>query len=49
MVAKRPLRVRRVGFVMSAACPVYPDKQTISEPVGTSHLGQMQTLDRDDC
>src|SRR5467141_3700407 len=36
----RPLRVKRVGFVMSAICPVYPKQQTFLGPVGTSHLGQ---------
>ena len=39
-----PLRVIRVDFVMSAIFPVYPDQQTFSEPVGTSHLGQGRTL-----
>ena len=33
-----PLRVKRVGFVMPAVCPVCP--QTFPAPVGTSHLGQ---------
>jgi hypothetical protein len=40
MPTKSPVWVRRVGFVMSALGPVYPDKQTISEAVGTSHLCQ---------
>jgi hypothetical protein len=38
-----PLWVKRVGFVMSAVCPVYPKQQTFPDPVGTSHLGQMRT------
>src|SRR6266850_8183432 len=41
-----PLRVRRVGFVMSAVCPVYPQQQTSPDPVGTSHLGQEPTSRR---
>jgi hypothetical protein len=41
-----PLWVRRVGFVTSAVCPVYPQHQTFPDPVGTSHLRQMQTFDR---
>jgi hypothetical protein len=28
---------------MSRSLPVYPDKQTIAEPVGTSHLSYMRT------
>jgi hypothetical protein len=32
--------VKRVGFVMSAVCPVYPKQQTFPDPVGTSHLCQ---------
>ena len=36
----RPLWVKRVGFVMSAVCPVYPKKQTFPGPVGISHLCQ---------
>jgi hypothetical protein len=36
--------VKRVGFVMSAICPVYPEHQTFPGPVGTSHLGQEQTI-----
>ena len=35
-----PLRVKRVGFVMSQVCPVYPKQQTFPDSVGTSHLGQ---------
>jgi hypothetical protein len=31
MVAKRPLRVKRVAFVMSAVCPVHPKKQTFPD------------------
>jgi hypothetical protein len=34
-----PLRVRRVGFVMSALRPVCPQQQTFLGPVDTSHLG----------
>src|SRR5258705_11154140 len=34
------LWVKRVGFVMSAVCPVYPQQQTSPDTVGTSHLGQ---------
>jgi hypothetical protein len=34
------LWVKRVGFVMSAVCPVYPKQQTFPDPVGTSHLCQ---------
>jgi len=29
---------KRVGFVMSAICPVYPKRQTLPGPVGTSLL-----------
>jgi hypothetical protein len=32
------LWVKRVGFVMSPVCPVYPKQQTFPDPVGTSHL-----------
>jgi hypothetical protein len=35
-----PVRVKRVGFVMSAVCPVYPKQQTFPDAVGTSHLCQ---------
>jgi hypothetical protein len=35
-----PLWVKRVGFVMSAICPVNPRQQTFPGPVGTSHLCQ---------
>src|SRR5216683_5514682 len=35
---KCPIRVKRVGFVMSAVCPVYPQQQTSPDTVGTSHL-----------
>src|SRR6266851_6978746 len=45
----RPLRVIRVILTVRRSLPVYPDKQTISEPVGTSHLCQMQTLPRGYC
>jgi hypothetical protein len=38
-----PLRVRRVGFVMSAVCLVYPKHQTFPRSVGTSHLGHERT------
>src|SRR5216683_6931703 len=34
---KCPIRVKRVGFVMSAVCPVYPQQQTSPDKVGTSH------------
>ena len=30
----------RVTLTVGRLLPVYPDKQTISEPVGTSHLCQ---------
>jgi hypothetical protein len=40
-----PLRVKRVGFVMSAVCPVYPQQQTSPDTVGTSHLCQGRTFD----
>ena len=40
-----PIWVRRVGFVMSAICPVYPKQQTFPDPVGTSHLCQQRTGD----
>jgi hypothetical protein len=33
-----PFGVKRVTFVMSAICPVYPKQQTFSDPVDTSHL-----------
>ena len=39
-----PLRVKRVGFVMSPVCPVYPKQQTFPDPVDTSHLCQNQTI-----
>ena len=39
-----PQRVIRVGFVMSAICPVYPKQQTFLGPVGTSHLGHEATF-----
>jgi hypothetical protein len=32
--------IKRVSFVMSAVCPVYPKHQTLPDPVGTSHLCQ---------
>jgi len=32
--------VKRVGFVMSAVCPVYPQQQTSPDTLGTSHLCQ---------
>ena len=32
------LRVKRVGFAMSALGPVYPKQQTFPDPVSTSHL-----------
>jgi hypothetical protein len=35
-----PLWVKRVAFVMSAVCPVYPQQQTSPDTVGTSHLCQ---------
>ena len=41
-----PLRVNRVGFVMSAVCPVNSQQQTFPDPAGTSHLGQKQTWPR---
>ena len=37
---------KRVAFVMSAVCPVYPQQQTSPDKVGTSNLCQMQTFDR---
>jgi hypothetical protein len=43
---KRPLRVKRVGFVTSPVCPVYPKQQTFPDPVGTSHLCQERTFDK---
>jgi hypothetical protein len=42
----RPLRVKRVGFVMSAVCPVYPKQQTFPDQVGTSHLCHNRTSKR---
>jgi hypothetical protein len=33
-----PVWVKRVGFVMSAVCPVYTQQRTFPDPVGTSHL-----------
>jgi hypothetical protein len=39
-----PLWVNRVMLTVRRSRPVYPDKQTISEPVGTSHLGQKATF-----
>jgi hypothetical protein len=38
-----PFRVIRVGFVMSAISPVYPQQQTFPDAVGTSHLCQERT------
>jgi hypothetical protein len=38
--------VRRVAFVMSAVCPVYPKQQTFPDPLGTSHLCHKQTSAR---
>jgi hypothetical protein len=32
--------VNRVTLTVGRLLPVYPDKQTISQPVGTSHLCQ---------
>jgi hypothetical protein len=43
MPTKSPVWVKRVGFAMSAICPVYPKHQTLPGPVGTSHLCQKQT------
>jgi hypothetical protein len=43
---ERPLWVIRVILTVRRSLPVYPDKQTISEPVGTSHLCQFQTFSR---
>jgi hypothetical protein len=40
-----PVRVKRVGFVMSAVCPVYPQQQTSPDTVGTSHLCHELTLE----
>ena len=37
--------VIRVILIVRRALPVYPDEQTISEPVGTSHLFQNRTLE----
>jgi hypothetical protein len=31
-------------LTMRRSLPVYPDKQTFSDPVGTSHLGHERTL-----
>jgi hypothetical protein len=39
-----PRWVKRVGFVMSAICPVYPKQQTSPGPVGTSRSCHKQTL-----
>jgi hypothetical protein len=39
-----PLWVKRVDFVMSAICPVYPKQQTFPDSAGTSHLCQQRTL-----
>jgi hypothetical protein len=36
-----PAWVKRVGFVMSAICPIYPKQQTFPDPLGTSHLCQI--------
>ena len=38
------IRVKRVGFPMSDVGPVYLHHRTCPEPVGTSHLGQQQTM-----
>ena len=32
--------VNRVGFVMSALCPIFTPASTFPDLVGTSHLGQ---------
>src|SRR5258707_8967089 len=37
------LWVKRVGFVMSPVCPVYPKQQTSPDTVGTSHLCHLLT------
>ena len=34
--------VRRVGFVMFVVCPLHTQHRMFPEPVGTSHLGQVQ-------
>jgi len=39
--------IKRVGFVMSAVCPVYPRQQTFPGPVGTSHLCHKRTFPAD--
>jgi hypothetical protein len=44
MPTKSPVWVKRVAFVMSAICPVYPKQQTFSDPVGTSHLCQERSF-----
>src|SRR5262249_46188280 len=36
------LWANRVILTVRRSLPVHPDKQTYSEPVGTSHLGQKQ-------
>jgi hypothetical protein len=40
-----PSWVKRVGFVMSAVCPVYPQQQTSPDTFGTSHLCHELTLE----
>jgi hypothetical protein len=40
--SRLPHGVIRVILTVRRSLPVYPDKRTISEPVGTSHLCQMR-------
>jgi hypothetical protein len=41
------LWVRRVILTVRRSIPVYPDKRTIQEPVGTSHLCHKRTFPAD--
>ena len=40
MLSKSVLGLIRVGFVMSAACPIYPQHRTFLDVLGTSQLGR---------
>jgi hypothetical protein len=49
--AMSALGSKRVGFVMVAVCPIYPQQQTFQGPVGTSQKCQKPTseLERRTC
>jgi hypothetical protein len=41
---KSPLRVKRVTLIVGRSLPVFPEKRTISEAVGTSHSCQKRAF-----